>query len=373
MPRISPVVNLADAAREQLEHWVSAHGTPQQVGLRCRIVLAAASGRTNLEIGMELGVDVKTVALWRARFAEVGAQGLWEVAAGRGRKATHPPDKIKAIVRATLLTKPKGMTHWSCRQMAQAQGVSKSTVSNIWRSHNLKPHRVKRFKLSRDAKFLEKLTDVVGLYLNPPDQALVICVDEKTQIQALDRTQPGLPMKKGRLGTMTHDYKRNGTTCLFAALEILQGKVVGQCYTRHRHQEFLRFLRRLDAEFPGDVALHLVMDNYGTHKHPNVQAWLKRHPRFVCHFVPTSSSWLNLVERWFGELTSKRIRRGSFASVADLHKAIEEFLLAWNENPKPFVWTATVESIVAKLSRCRQTMETIQPGCTLPRTRKAKK
>ena len=373
MPRISPAVNLVDAAREQLDRWVSAHGTPQQVGLRCRIVLAAASGRTNLEIGMEMGVDVKTVALWRARFAEGGAKGLWEVAAGRGRKATHPPDKIKAIVQATLLTKPKGMTHWSCRQMAQAQGVIKSTVSNIWRSHNLKPHRAKSFKLSRDAKFLEKLTDVVGLYLNPPEQALVLCVDEKTQIQALDRTQPGLPMKKGRLGTMTHDYKRNGTTCLFAALEILQGKVIGQCFTRHRHQEFLRFLRRLDAEFPGDVALHLVMDNYGTHKHPNVQAWLKRHPRFVCHFVPTSSSWLNLVERWFGELTSKRIRRGSFASVADLHKAIEEFLLAWNENPKPFVWTATVESILAKLSRCRQTLENIQPGCTLPPKRKAKK
>jgi len=343
MPRISPVVSLADAARERLEHWVAAHGTPQQV------------------------------ALWRARFAEGGPKGLWEVAAGRGRKPTHSPGKIKAIVQATLSSKPKGMTQWSCRQMAQAQGVSKSTVSNIWRSHNLKPHRVKSFKLSRDARFLEKLTDVVGLYLNPPDQALVLCVDEKTQIQALDRTQPGLPMKKGRLGTMTHDYKRNGTTCLFAALEVLQGKVIGQCYTRHRHQEFLKFLRRLDAEFPGDVALHLVMDNYGTHKHPNVQAWLKRHRRFVCHFVPTSSSWLNLVERWFGELTSKRIRRGSFASVAELHKAIEEFLLAWNQNPKPFVWTATVESILTKLSRCRQTLENIQPGCTLPRMRKAKK
>lgn len=373
MSRTSPVVSLAHADRERLEHWVAAYGTPQQVALRCRIVLAAAIGCTNLEIGMELGADVKTVALWRGRFAQAGPEGLWEVAAGRGRKPTYSRDKIKAIVRATLMTKPKGMTQWSCRQMAQAQGVSKSTVSNIWRSHNLKPHRVKSFKLSRDARFLEKLTDVVGLYLNPPDQALVLCVDEKTQIQALDRTQPGLPMKKGRLGTMTHDYKRNGTTCLFAALEILQGKVIGQCYVRHRHQEFLKFLRRLDAEFSGDVALHLVMDNYGTHKHPNVQAWLKRHRRFVCHFVPTSSSWLNLVERWFGELTSKRIRRGSFASVADLHKAIEEFLLAWNQNPKPFVWTATVESIIAKLSRCRQTMENIQPGCTLPRTRKAKK
>ncbi len=372
MSRASPVVSLAEGDRERLEQWVAAHGTPQQVALRCRIVLAAAAGRTNLEIGVDSGVDVKTVALWRGRFIQAGAQGLWEIAAGRGRKPTYSAAKIKAIIHATLQTKPKGMTQWSCRQMAQAQGVSKSTVSNIWRSHNLKPHRIKRFKLSRDARFLEKLIDVVGLYLNPPDQALVLCVDEKTQIQALDRTQPGLPMKKGRLGTMTHDYKRNGTTCLFAALEVLQGKVIGECYARHRHQEFLKFLRRLDAEFPGDIALHLVMDNYGTHQHPKVQTWLKRHPRFVPHFVPTSSSWLNLVERWFGELTAKAIRRGSFASVADLESAIAQFLEAWNENPKPFVWTATVESIQAKLARCRQTLEQIKPGCTAPRTRKIK-
>ena len=373
MSRTSPIVSLTDADRERLERWVAAHGTPQRVALRCRMVLAAAAGRTNVEIGVESGVNVKTVALWRGRFAQAGPEGLWQLAAGRGRKPTYSPEKIKAIVQATLTSKPKGMTQWSCRQMAQAQGVSKSTVSNIWRSHNLKPHRVKRFKLSRDARFLEKLTDVVGLYLNPPDQALVLCVDEKTQIQALDRTQPGLPMKKGRLGTMTHDYKRNGTTCLFAALEVLQGKVIGQCYARHRHQEFLKFLRRLDAEFPADLALHLVMDNYGTHNHPNVKAWLKRHPRFVAHFVPTSSSWLNLVERWFGELNAKAVRCGSFGSVAELECAIAQFLDAWNQNPKPFVWTATVESIIEKLSRCRQTLEKIQPGCTLPRTRKAKK
>ena len=373
MARTSPALRLTDDEHKQLEQWVAAHGTPQQVALRCRIVLAAAGGETNLGIAVAAGVDVKTVALWRGRFAEAGPEGLWEIAAGRGRKPIHSPDKIKAIVQATLTTKPRGMTQWSCRQMAQAQGVSKSTVSNIWRSHNLKPHRIKSFKLSRDARFLEKLTDVVGLYLNPPDQALVLCVDEKTQIQALDRTQPGLPMKKGRLGTMTHDYKRNGTTCLFAALEVLQGRVVGQCFSRHRHQEFLRFLRRLDAEFPGDIALHLVMDNYGTHKHPHVQTWLKRHPRFVPHFVPTSSSWLNLVERWFGELTTKAVRRGSFSSVADLQSAIAQFLDAWNEDPKPFVWTATVESIQAKLSRCRQTLEQITPGCTAPRTRKKTK
>ena len=372
MARTSAIVSLTDADRERLEGWSSAHGTPQQVALRCRIVLAAADGKTNLDIAAESGVDVKTVSLWRGRFAQSGPEGLWEIAAGRGRKPTYSARKVKAIVQATLLSKPQGMTHWSCRQMARAQGVSKSTVSTIWRSHNLKPHRVKNFKLSRDALFMEKLTDVVGLYLNPPDQALVLCVDEKTQIQALDRTQPGLLMKKGRLGTMTHDYKRNGTTCLFAALEVLQGKVVGQCFTRHRHQEFLRFMRRLDVEFPGKTVLHLVMDNYGTHKHPNVQAWLKRHPRFVPHFVPTSSSWLNLVERWFGELTSKAVRRGSFTSVADLQSAIAAFLAAWNENPKPFVWTATIESIRAKLARCTQTLEQIEPGCTAPRTRKKK-
>jgi len=257
--------------------------------------------------------------------------------------------------------------------MAEKQGVSKSTVNNIWRAHNLQPHRTRTFKLSRDPKFLEKMTDVVGLYLNPPQQAIVLCVDEKSQIQALDRTQPGLPIKKGRCGTMTHDYKRNGTTTLFAALETLQGKVVGECHKRHRHQEFLKFLRRLDQEFPGDVPLHLVMDNYGTHKHEKVRAWLKRHPRFVPHFVPTSSSWMNLVERWFGHLDNKAIRRGVFLSVADLQASIGAFLDAWNQNPHPFVWTATVESIQEKLTRCRRTLEQIQPGCTSPRSRKRKK
>ncbi len=336
-------------------------------------MLAAAAGQADNAIARGLAVNRKTVTLWRERFAHEGLDSLWEVAPGRGRKPSYGKRKIAAIVSATLTTKPKGMTQWSCRRLAEAQGVSKSTVHNIWQSHQLQPHRDRTFKLSRDARFLEKLTDVVGLYLNPPQQALVLCVDEKTQIQALDRTQPGLPMKKGRCGTMTHDYKRNGTTTLFAALEVLQGRVVGQCYERHRHQEFLRFLRRLDHEFPGEIGLHLVLDNYGTHKHPNVQAWLKRHPRFVCHYVPTSSSWLNLVERWFGELTSKRIRRGSFGSVAELQQAIAQFLAAWNDNPKPFVWTATVDSIVQKLSRCRQTLEAIQPGCTLPRQRKAKK
>ena len=373
MPRRKAPLSVSSAEREQLERWVAAPGTRQGVALRCRIVLAAASGKTDLRIAADLQVSRPTVMLWRERFIQQGLECVWKIAPGRGRKPTYDADRVKQILDATLQSKPKGMSHWSCRLMAKQQGVSKSTISNIWRSHNLKPHRVKGFKLSRDPKFLEKLTDVVGLYLNPPQQALVLCVDEKSQIQALNRTQPGLPLKKGRCGTRTHDYKRHGTTTLFAALEVAQGKVVGQCQQRHRNQEFLKFLAILDQEFPGPVPLHLVIDNYGSHKHPNVQAWLQRHPRFICHFVPTSCSWLNLIERWFGELTCKRVRRGSFFSVAELQQAIQEFLAAWNEAPRPFVWTATVESITARLSRCRQTLEQIQPGCTLPRTRKKKR
>ena len=367
MGRPSPKVSLSSDERGQIQQWLSAHGTPQQVALRSRIVLAGAEGKSDLEIASTLNVNRHTVALWQRRVAEQGLACLWEIAPGRGRKPKYGADKVKALVDATLQTKPKGMTHWSCRQMAKSQGVSKSTVSNIWRSHNIKPHRVKSFKLSRDPRFLEKLTDIVGLYLNPPQQAIVLCVDEKSQIQALDRTQPGLPLKKGRCGTMTHDYKRNGTTTLFAAIDLLQGKVIGDCYKRHRHQEFLRFLNRLDREFPPEMTLHLVIDNYGTHKHGAVESWLQQHPRFVTHFVPTSCSWLNLIERWFRELTTKRIRRDSFPSVEALVDAINEYLEAWNEEPRPFVWTATVESILEKLSGCRQTLEQIQPGSTMSR------
>jgi transposase len=372
VPRIATPIRLESPERDELERWVSAHGTPQQVTQRCRIVLAAADGRQDKQIAEDLQVNFKSAALWRARFLKQGTDCLWEVAAGRGRKAIYPAGKVAAIIETTLQTKPAGATHWSCRSMAREHDVSKATVNRIWQSHQIKPHRTKGFKLSRDPRFLEKLTDGVGLYLNPPTKALVLCVDEKSQIQALDRTQPGLPMKRGRCGTMTHDYKRNGTTTLFAALEVAQGKVVGQCYARHRHQEFIKFLKRLDEEFPVELTLHVVMDNYGTHKHPSVQNWLKRHPRFIPHFIPTSSSWLNLVERWFGELTGKRIRRGVFVSVDDLKAAIEEFLAAWNKDPKPLVWTATVDSIVQKLDRCRQTLEKIKPGCTQPRMRKNK-
>ena len=369
MARHALPVNLSETDQQELERWVAAHRTPQQVSQRCQIVLAAAQGQQDKLIAGDLDVNFKTVALWRKRFVTEGPDCLWEVAEGRGRKPTLSREAVERIVDATLQTKPAGATHWSCRTMAKAQGVSKATVNRIWQSHRIKPHRIKGFKLSRDPHFLEKLTDVVGLYLNPPDKALVLCIDEKSQIQALDRTQPGLTLKRRRCGTMTHDYKRNGTTTLFAALEVAQGKVIGQCYARHRHQEFLKFLQRLDEEFAGDLKLHVVMDNYGTHKHPRVQNWLKRHPRFIPHFIPTSSSWLNLVERWFGELTGKRIRRGIFFSVDDLKKAIDEFLAAWNTDPKPLVWTATVDSIVQKLNRCRQTLEKIKPGCTRPRAR----
>jgi len=370
MPRVTPPLALPEDQERQIQQWLAALGTPQQIALRCRIVLAAAQGESEATIAAKLDVNRKTVRLWRERFVQDGLAGLWEIAPGRGRKATYDADRVKAVIDATLRSKPKGHTHWSCRLMAATQGMSKSTVSNLWRSHNLKPHRTKTFKLSRDPKFLEKLTDVVGLYLNPPDKTIVLCVDEKSQIQALNRTQPGLPLKKGRCGTMTHDYKRNGTTTLFAALDLMEGKVIGDFHKRHRHQEFLKFMRRIDHEFSGEKTLHVVMDNYGTHGHAVVKAWLAKHPRFVIHYVPTSCSWLNLIERWFAELTNKRIRRDSFFSVEELIGAINEFLAAWNDNPKPFVWTATVDSIVAKLARCRQTLEQIQPGCTAPKSQK---
>ena len=370
MPTTSVAIPLHPAERTQLGTWETAHGTPQQVALRCRIILGAVAGRDNVSIAEGLGVSRPTVQLWRRRVREQGIGAVWEIAPGRGRKPQYDQARRAAIIQATLQSTPTGMTHWSCRLMAEAQEVSKNTVNRLWQLHNLKPHLSRTFKLSRDAKFLEKLTDVVGLYLNPPHKALVLCVDEKSQIQALDRTQPGLPLKKGRCGTMTHDYKRHGTTTLFAALNVLDGQVIGECHARHRHQEWLRFLRRLDREFPQDLPLHLVMDNYGTHKEPHVQTWLKKHPRFVCHFVPTSSSWLNLVERWFRELTEKAIRRGSFVSVPELQAAIEAFLQAWNHHPKPFIWTATVEDIIKKIERARVKMEQIKPGSTLPRAKK---
>lgn len=369
MARKSAVVTLSAEDQAQLLHWESAHGTPQQVALRCRLVLAAAAGKSDLEIASQYEVHRHTAALWRGRVRSAGIGALWEIQPGRGRKPKYDLKKRDALVAATLETKPPGMTHWSCRTLARAQGVSKNTVNRLWQMHNLKPHLSRTFKLSRDPRFIEKLTDVVGLYLNPPQKAIVLCVDEKSQIQALDRTQPGLPLKKGRCGTRTHDYKRNGTTTLFAALSVLDGKVIGQCESRHRHQEFLKFLRRLDREFPGKRKLHLVLDNYGTHATPEVKSWLQRHRRFVLHFIPTSSSWLNLIERWFRELTEKTVRRGAFVSVSNLVQAIGDFLASWNEHPKPFVWTAKLEDILKKIERARSKLESIQPGSTQPRRR----
>src|SRR5258707_3073383 len=356
-----------------VEFGVVADSTPKQVTFRARVLLMADNEKKHWEIAGGRSVNRHTPALWRKRFQTQGLDGVWEIQPGRGRKPSYNEAKVAAIVAATLQTKPKGSTHWSCRTMARAQQVSPSTINRLWQEHNLKPHRTRSFKLSRDIKFLEKLTDVVWLYLNPPDRSLVLCIDEKSQIQGLDRTQPGLPLKKSRCGTFTHDYFRHGTTTLFAALEILEGQVIGQCFPRHRHQEFLRFLRRLDDEFPEKLKLHLVLDNYGTHKHPRVQSWLERHPRFTLHFIPTSSSWLNQVERWFGELTQKAVRRGAFVSVAELQAAIEQFLAAWNEAPRPFVWTATVEKIMAKIERARQKLDEIKPGWSQRKKRKKRR
>lgn len=345
--------------RRTLEAWIRAQNTPQSVVLRARIALLAADGVTNSRAAREMGVSRTTVILWRQRFSQGGPGALTKIAPGRGRRVTYGADRVNEVVQATTQTRPKGATHWSTRTMAKVQGMSKATIQRIWSAHGLQPHRTKRFKLSKDRRFGEKLTDVVGLYLNPPAKAIVLCVDEKSQIQALQRTQPGLPMKKGRCGTMTHDYKRHGVTTLFAALNILDGRVIGECMPKHRHQEFLRFLRRLDREFPKDTPLHLILDNYGTHSELSVKQWLAKHPRFHLHFIPTSSSWLNLVERWFRELTEKRIRRGSFLNVPELIAAIEEYLATSNADPKPFVWHTSAKAILDKIARCTAIYETL--------------
>jgi transposase len=320
---------------------------------RARALLLAGQGVATTHIAAVVGVSPSTVKAWRERFAEQGLVKFGEVAAGRGRKPAISEEKIAEIVRATQETTPPGQTHWSCRTMAKAQGVSPATVQRIWSARGLKPHLVKTFKLSNDPKFEEKLIDVVGLYLNPPDNAVVLCMDEKSSVQALDRTQPSLPMVKGRAGTMTHDYKRNGTTTLFAALNVLTGVVIGQCLPRHRHEEFLKFLKTIDKQTPQGLDVHLILDNYATHKHVDVARWLAKHPRFHLHFTPTSSSWLNLVERWFRDLTEKALRRGVFHSVPDLIAAIEDYLQANNDQPAPFLWTATADAILEKVRRGR--------------------
>ena len=339
--------------KAQVEAWVRAPSTPQKIVLRSRICLLAYEGKSNRQIAFELGTSRPTVLLWRERFAAAGTPGLEHEPPRAESHQRLSAKLVKQIIDTTLQETPKDATHWSTRTLGRHLGVSHMTVARVWDSHGLQPHRTRTFKLSRDKQFVEKLTDVVGLYLNPPDKALVLCVDEKSQIQALDRTQPGLPMKPGRCGTMTHDYVRNGTTTLFAALDVLQGKVIGGCFERHRHEEFLRFLRQVDRETPADRHLHLIVDNYATHKHPRVKRWLSRHRRFHLHFTPTSSAWLNLVERWFGESTRKRIRRRSFRNVKELSETIEDYIRQNNLNPKPFVWTKRVDEILEKVNRCK--------------------
>jgi transposase len=357
--RRAPAVVLSLEERATLQSWARARSQAQRLVQRAQVILMAAEGIENQEIAARLRISRPTVQLWRQRFLALRAAGLEKDAPRPGRIPRITSSQVASLVEATLHGKPPNATHWSTRTMAKAQGVSEATVRRIWQQHNLKPHRVETFKLSRDPKFVDKLVDIVGLYLNPPDKALVLCVDEKSQIQALDRTQPGLPMKPGRCGTMTHDYKRHGTTTLFAALSLLDGKVIGDCMPRHRHQEFIRFLKRIDTETRTDLELHLIVDNYGTHKHPRVRSWLKRHPRFHLHFIPTSSSWLNLVERWFRDLTQQRIRRGSFHAVKELVIAIEDYIENHNQKPQVFVWSAPVDRILSKIAKCKEALDAV--------------
>jgi transposase len=343
----------------ELERITRNGNTPQKLALRANIVLMSAEGVSTGRIMSQLSTTTPTITRWRNRYETTGIPGLLKDRSRPGRKKRIEDTKVREVVERTLQEKPVNATHWSTRSMADVVALSPATIQRIWKEHGLKPHLVHSFKLSRDPRFIEKLHDVVGLYLNPPEHALVFSVDEKSQIQALDRTQPGLPMKRGRAETMTHDYKRNGTTTLFAALNTLDGKVIGQCLPRHRHQEFLRFLRTVNRQTPGNLDLHIILDNYATHNHPAVKAWLEKHSRFIFHFVPTSSSWLNMVERWLSQITQKRIRRGVFFSVPDLIAAITEYIEFTNVNPKPFVWTATVETILAKVKRANEVLDTL--------------
>jgi transposase len=352
-------LSITDGQREVLESLLRSHTAAVRQVRRAQVLLLAADGVSNVEIAERCEVSRPTVLAWRKQFEAEGLTRFGEVAKGRGAKASIAQEKIAEIVRLTTQTTPDGATHWSVRAMARRVGVSPASVQRIWSELGLKPHLVETFKVSNDPRFAEKLVDVVGLYLNPPDKAVVLCMDEKSQVQALDRTQPSLPLKPGRAGTMTHDYKRNGTTTLFAALNVLTGNVIGKCFARHRHDEFLRFLRIVDTQVPRRLQIHMILDNYGTHTHPDVQAWLAKHPRFHLHFTPTSSSWLNMVERFFAAITDKAIRRGVFRSVDDLITAIEEYLRAHNDNPVPFVWTATAEDILAKVTRARAKLNTL--------------
>jgi transposase len=358
--RTAPPVELNSEQRSALERLARQRSAPARVVERARIVLLAAEGLENKQIARRMGVTPEKAARWRDRFLAGGIVALEKDAPRPGRTRTITNRRVKKVVEMTLHQKPARATHWSTRTMAAAAGISEASVRRIWRAHGLKPHQVRAFKLSRDPEFTEKLKDIVGLYLNPPEHALVLCADEKSQIQALDRTQPGLPMKKGRCGTMTHDYKRHGTATLFAALDALEAQVISMCDDRHRHQEWLKFLRVIDYVVPTGKEVHMIVDNYATHKHPKVERWLRRHPRFHMHFTPTGCSWLNMVERFFRDLTENRLRRGVFRSVEELIEAIGEYIDHHNEHPKPFIWTTKAADILEKVKRARAALHNRQ-------------
>ena len=355
--RVAPTIELSQEDEVELVRLAHSRLSSVRLAERARIVLLAAQGLQNVQIAQELGVDRITAGRWRQRYIESGLAGI-----ERDLPRGAPPVKVDVakLVELTTQTQPEAATHWSTRKMAAVLDVSPSTVMRHWQANGLKPHLVRGFKISRDPKFVEKLEDIVGLYMTPPEHALVLCCDEKSQVQALDRTQPGLPLKKGRAQTMTHDYKRHGTTTLFAALNVLDGKVIGQCQRRHTHAEWLKFLRQIDRQTPKGKTLHLIADNYATHKHPAVQAWLAKHPRFNMHFTPTSASWLNMVERFFRDLTSERLRRGVFTSVPDLVAAIDEYVAHHNAAPKPFIWTKSARNILQKVIRANSRLSSKQ-------------
>jgi len=355
--RVARAISLNPEQRRILQQQARGRSLPARVVERARIILRAADGLQDKDIAAELGIRPETVARWRNRFLDGGWPAVEKDASRPGRPRMISDARVKKIVEMTTRQKPDNATQWSTRTMAAAAGVSEATVRRIWHAHGLKPHLVRTFKVSNDPEFAQKLDTIVGLYLNPPEHAIVLCADEKSQIQALDRTQPGLPLKKGRCGTMTHDYKRNGTATLFAALDTLDGTVISMCDDRHRHQEWLKFLRVIDSVTPADKQIHLIADNYATHKHPKVRAWLAKHPRFKMHFTPTSSSWLNLVERFFADLTGDVIRAGSFASVNQLVRDINAYLARRNTNPKPYVWRAQGADILAKIKRARAVID----------------
>jgi len=357
--RVAKAITLTDEERVTLTKWARGRSTPVRLVQRAKIILAAADGRENKDIARELGCTRRTVGTWRTRFVEGRLAGIEHDAPRGGRTPTQRARFEAEIIRKTTQETPPNATQWSTRTLAKALGCDDTLVQRVWRDNGLKPHRIKGFKVSNDPRFAEKLVDIVGLYLNPPEHALVLSCDEKSQIQALDRTQKSLPLFPGRLKTLTHDYRRHGTTTLFAAMELAEGQIISDCLPRHRHQEWIKFLKKIDAETPPELDLQLIVDNYATHKHPKVLSWLKRHPRFHQHFTPTSSSWLNVIERWFRDLTQNRIRNGVFRSVAELEQAIRDYIKHHNANPKSFVWTKKAEDILEKVARARKSLNNV--------------